>query len=144
MNRRGLMLGAAGASALLLAGCLGGAKGEDFVGFWAQERTHNDVTQVIGVSRIERISANEFMMHEINFDFFFQGIRRNSGVFQYFAPNRLRAEVMGMVAILELQNDKIITNGRPQTATRRSTQQEFDGFEAYAEKHLRRPRRHFM
>ena len=51
-------MSAAGASALLLTGCLGGAKGEDFVGFWAQERTHNGVTQVIGVSRIERVSAN--------------------------------------------------------------------------------------
>ncbi|MCL5969702.1 MAG: hypothetical protein M1359_10840 [Betaproteobacteria bacterium] len=144
MNRRGLMLGAAGASALLLAGCLGGAKGEDFVGFWAQERTHNGVTQVIGVSRIERVSANEFMMHEVNFDFFFEGVRRNSGVFQYFAPNRLRVEIMAMVSILEFQNDRIITNGKPETAMRRSNQQEFDGFPAYAEKHLRRPRRHFM
>jgi len=51
---------------------------------------------------------------------------------------------MAMVSILEFQNDRIITNGKPETAMRRSNQQELDGFPAYAEKHLRRPRRSFF
>jgi len=54
------MLGAAGASALLLVGC-GSRAGSEFEGYWADWSEQNP-SRIVGMKTIERTSGNNFLL----------------------------------------------------------------------------------
>ena len=137
-----MILGAAGASALLLTGCLGGAKGEDFVGYWADDTPRQGrPRRLIAVIKIERMGGGEFVatvLEPIPM-LFGGGVNTISLMLRYMPENRLAIERGSRVFFVTIKDGNLMINERflsTMTAAmrdrpfRRSTREEFDGFPA--------------
>lgn len=138
MDRRAMILGAAGASALLLTGCLGAAEGEDFVGYWAHERPvrQGEPARMLIAIKIERTGNAEFMATVVETSPFGRGVRSTSFALRYMPENRLALERHGQIFFLTIRDGALIMNDRPYRA---STREEFDAFNASLAGHPRFP-----
>ena len=128
MDRRVMILGAAGASALLLTGCLGGAKGEDFVGYWAHERPvrQGEPARMLVAIKIERIGDAEFVAKLVETTPF-GGVRNASFALRYMPENRLARDRDGRISFVTIRDGSLVFNDIPYRA---STREEFDAFNA--------------
>ena len=130
MDRRVMILGAAGASALLLTGCLGEGKGEAFVGYWANDTPirQGAPKRLQVVVKIERTGETDFWVTVVGpMPFNPRSVKSVTLAMSYRPENRLAVEQNGRVSFITLENGSIMMGGR---ALRRSTREEFDGFPA--------------
>lgn len=128
MDRRAMILGAAGASALLLTGCLGAAEGEDFVGYWVHERPvrQGEPARMLVAIKIERTGDAEFVATAVETTPF-GGVRNTSFALRYMPENRLARDSGGRIFFLTIREGSLIFGDIPYRA---STREEFDAFNA--------------
>lgn len=138
MDRRAMILGAAGASALLLTGCLGAAEGEDFVGYWAHERPvrQGEPARMLVAIKIERTGDAEFVATLVETAPFGRRVWRDSFALRYTPENRLARDSGGRISFVTIREGSLILNDIPYRA---STREEFDAFNASLAGHPRFP-----
>lgn len=129
MDRRSMILGAAGASALLLTGCLGGAKGEDFVGYWAHDRPvrQDAPARMLVAIKIERTGDAEFVATLVETSPLGHRVWRDSFALRYMPENRLARDRDGRISFVTIRDGSLVFNDIPYRA---STREEFDAFNA--------------
>jgi len=125
-----MILGVAGASALLLTGCLGEGKGEAFVGYWANDTPirQGAPKRLQVVVKIERTGETDFWVTVVApRPFTRNSVENITLAMRYMPDNRLALEQNGRVSFLTIKDGNLMMNDSP---LRPSTREEFEGFPA--------------